>query len=222
MPSSAASVSFPGRTSTIATVSGVRRKTGLDVQIRVTAVQHHEDCQVLRLRLKRYATTSVHTRLHRRQRGQRLITAAAHSRHAFEVAPFSSPPFFAKGRPEGLWISMTHHLYGSQRRVSWSTTMCQKRSTSSFMPLSLHGRNLFIEDIELLLHACDREEKIPEPQKERCTTSRCEHFLKRLQQNAWVDPSPLCAHYTFMSTAMATTPRGKECAWSSARSVCSP
>ena len=31
---------FPGQTSTIATVSGVRRKTGLDVQIRVTAVQH--------------------------------------------------------------------------------------------------------------------------------------------------------------------------------------
>ena len=35
--------------------------------------------------------------------------------------------------------------------------MCQKRSTSSFMPLSLHGRSLFIEDIELLLRACDRE-----------------------------------------------------------------
>lgn len=129
VPSSAASGSrnFPGRTSTIATVSGVRRKTGLDVQIRVTTVQHHEDCQVLRLRLKRYATTSVPTRLHRRQRGQRLLTAAAHSRHTFEVAPFSSPPFFAKGRPEGLWISMTHHQHGSQRRVSWSTTMCQKR-----------------------------------------------------------------------------------------------
>ena len=34
------SKNFPGQTSTIATVSGVRRKTGLDVQIRVTAVQH--------------------------------------------------------------------------------------------------------------------------------------------------------------------------------------
>ena len=51
VPSSAASGSrnFPGRTSTIATVSGVRRKTGIDVQIIVTTVQHHEDCQALRL-----------------------------------------------------------------------------------------------------------------------------------------------------------------------------
>ena len=97
------------------------------------------------------------TRLHRRRRGQRLSTAAAHGRHTLEVAPFSSPPLFAKSRPEYLWISMTHHQHGSQRRVSRSTTMCQKRSTSSFMPLSLHGRSLFIEDIELLLRACDRE-----------------------------------------------------------------
>ena len=109
------------------------------------------------------------TRLHRRRRGQRLLTAAAHGRHTLEVAPFSSPPFFAKSRPEDLWISMTHHQHGSQLRVSGSTTMCQERSTSSFMPLSLHGRSLFIEDIELLLRACDREEKIPEPQMKRCT-----------------------------------------------------
>ena len=156
-------------------MSGVRRKTGLDVQIRDTAVQHHEDWKIVRLGLERYAATSVPTRLHRRTRGQHLLTAAAHARHAFEVAPFSSPPFFAKGRPEDLWISMTHHQHGSRRRVSRRTTVCQKRPTSSFMPLSLHGRSLLIEDIELLLHACDPEEKIAEPQMKRCTTSRCVH-----------------------------------------------
>ena len=51
---------FPGRTSTIATVSCVRRKTGLDVLIRVTDVQHHEDCQIIRLRLEAGSEVDLH------------------------------------------------------------------------------------------------------------------------------------------------------------------